>query len=90
MTLSQSKLMLQLSKEQKITQRAHFNEEVIEDIYSTICKLEPKNLMLVEFLSFVIDKDFIKNSIKIASFLDLYEEVRGKTLDQDHAYKGPA
>jgi hypothetical protein len=82
--------MLQLSKEQKITQRCHFNEEVVEEIYSTICKLEPKNLMLVEFLSLVIDKDFIKNSTKISHFVDLYEEIRGKTLEQDHAYKGPA
>lgn len=46
--------------------------------------------MLVEFLSLVIDKDFIKNSTKIAHFLELFEEVRGKPLDQDHANKGPA
>lgn len=90
MSVSQSKLMLQLAKEQKISVRAAFNEEVVEEIYSTICKLEPKNLMLVEFLSLVIEKDFIKNSTKLAQFVDLYEEVRGKTLDQDHACKGPA
>lgn len=38
--------MIQLTKEQKIYHRSTFYEEVIEDIYSTICKIEPKNLML--------------------------------------------
>ncbi len=73
MTLSQSKLMLQLSKEQKISHRSPFSEEYIEEIYSTICKLEPKNLMLVEFLSLVIEKEFIRNSNKIMEFVELYE-----------------
>lgn len=42
--------------------------------------------MLVEFLSLVIEKEFIKNSNKIIHFVDLYEEIRGKNLDQDHGY----
>lgn len=42
--------------------------------------------MLVEYLALIIEKEFIKNSSKIMQFVDLYEEVRGKNLELDHAY----
>lgn len=46
MSEPQSKLMTQLAKEQKVQHRSSYNEELIEDIYNTICKLESKNLMM--------------------------------------------
>jgi len=42
--------------------------------------------MLVEFLALIIEKDFVKNSNKLAYFVDLYEEIRGKNIDQEYAY----
>jgi len=42
--------------------------------------------MLVEFLSLIIERDFIKNSNKLIYFADLYEEIRGKNFDNDHNY----
>lgn len=72
MTTVQSKLMIQLSREQKVHLRSSYNEELIEDIYNTICKLDPKNLMLVEFLTLIIERDFIKNSNKLIFFLELF------------------
>jgi hypothetical protein len=49
-----SKLLAQLAKEQKITHKAAFHEELIYELFNTICKIDPKNLMLVEFLSLII------------------------------------
>ena len=40
--------------------------------------------MLVEFLTLVIEKNLCKNSFKLQSFIDMYEEIRGKKLEQDH------
>lgn len=37
--MSQSKLMLQLNKEQRLNDKTQFNEEKIEDLYTTISKL---------------------------------------------------
>ena len=53
-------------------------------MYTTISKLEPKNLMLVEFLTLMIEKSLIKNCHKIQAFVDMYEEIKGKKLDQEH------
>lgn len=85
MSLSQSKLMLQLNKEQRHADRVQFSEEKIEDIYTTICKIEPKNLMLVEFLTLMIEKGLIKNSHKIYAFEQIFDEIKGKKLDQEHS-----
>ena len=60
--------MIQLAKEEKIQQRSSFNEELIEELFTTICKIDPKNLMMVEFLSLIIEKDFIRNSNKLTDF----------------------
>ena len=68
----QSKLMAQLAKEQKVQYRSSFNEDLLDEIFSTICKIDPKNLMLVEFLSLIIERDFIKNSSKLSSFAELF------------------
>jgi hypothetical protein len=40
--------------------------------------------MLVEFLTLVIEKNLCKNSFKLQTFIDMYEEIRGKKLEQDH------
>ena len=40
--------------------------------------------MLVEFLTLMIEKNLIKNSHKIDTFAEMYEEVKGKKLDQEH------
>lgn len=73
MTTSPSKLLVQLNTENKIPNKNLFNEENIEEIYAIICKLEPKNLNLIEFLILVIEKDFIKNSFKLIQLVELYE-----------------
>lgn len=72
-TQKQSKLMAQLAKEQKHHHRHSYNEEIVEDIYNTICKLDPKNLMLIEFLTLIIERDFIRNSNKLINFVNLYD-----------------
>ena len=77
MSVVQSKLMLQLAKEQRSHQVSSFQEEILEDIYNTICKLDPKNLMLVEYLMLVIEKDFIRNSNKLTFFMEMFDDVRG-------------
>ncbi len=42
--------------------------------------------MLVEFLTLIIERDFIKNSNKLIFFADLYDEIKGKNLDAEHSY----
>lgn len=42
--------------------------------------------MLVEFLTLIIERDFIKNSNKLMYFTDLYEEIKGKNFDADQSY----
>jgi hypothetical protein len=39
--------------------------------------------MLVEFLSLVIEKNLIKNSNKLQTFVDMFEEIKGKKLEQE-------
>ena len=80
---TQSKLMIQLDKEQKVQHRISFNEELIEELYSTICKIDPKNLMLVEFLSLIIERDFIRNSNKLVDFANIFEEFKQQHLAMD-------
>jgi len=40
--------------------------------------------MLVEFLQLMIEKSLIKNSHKIQEFVEIFEEIKGKKLDQEH------
>lgn len=40
--------------------------------------------MLVEFLQLMIEKSLIKNSHKIQEFVETFEEIKGKKLDQEH------
>lgn len=40
--------------------------------------MEPKNLMMVELLIFVIEKGFIKNSYKIYTIMDIYETIKNE------------
>ena len=82
---NQSKLMSQLAKEQKVQYRGSFNEDLIDETFSTICKIDPKNLMLVEFLSLVIERDFIKNSNKLSSFAELFEEFKREDFAMEKA-----
>lgn len=42
--------------------------------------------MLVEFLTLIIERDFIKNSNKLMYFADLYDEIKGKNFDADQTY----
>ena len=80
---NQSKLMTQLAKEQKVQHRSSFNQELIDEVFNTICKIDPKNLMLAEFLSLIIEKDFIRNSTKLSDFAQLYEEFKYQDLEVD-------
>ena len=41
--------------------------------------------MLVELLSLIIERDFIKNSNKLIYFCELYEEIKGKSFEADHS-----
>jgi hypothetical protein len=76
---SKSKLMLQLGKEKKKVNESEIDEERIEDIFTVLSKIEPKNLMLMELLIFLIEKGFVKNSCKIYVFMDLYHEIKGQS-----------
>lgn len=40
--------------------------------------------MLVEFLTLMIEKSLIKNCHKIQAFVEMFEEIKGKKLDQEH------
>lgn len=40
--------------------------------------------MLVEFLTLMIEKNLIKNSQKIETFVDMYQEIKDKKLDQEY------
>jgi hypothetical protein len=39
--------------------------------------------MLVEFLTLIIERDFVRNSNKLIYFVDLYEEFKINSFDQD-------
>ena len=76
--MSVSKLMLQLGKEKKTTNTNIVDEERIEDIFTVLAKIEPKNLMLIELLIFLIEKGFVKNSEKIYTFMDIYDSIKSE------------
>lgn len=78
-----SKLMSQLAKEQKVQHRSSFSEDLIKELYNTICKIDPKNLMLVEFLSIIVEREFVRNSNKLVDFAQLFEEFRVQSSEVD-------
>lgn len=88
--MSASKLMQQLAKEQKIQHRSPFNEELLEELYNTICKIDPKNLMLVEFLSLIIERDFLKNTNKLQDFVTIYDDFKSQPSFENTTIMTPA
>ena len=75
--------MSQLAKEQKVQHRSFFSEDLIKELYNTICKIDPKNLMLVEFLSIIVEREFVRNSNKLVDFAQLFEEFRIQSSEVD-------
>lgn len=43
--------------------------------------------MLVEFLTLIIERDFIRNSNKLIYFVELYEQFKNNTFEQEQRPK---
>lgn len=54
----------------------------MDDIYQIITKIESKNLMLVELLSYLIEKGFVRNEHKLQYYMDLYDSIKGTASEE--------
>lgn len=72
-TATQSKLMMQLQKEQLISQRDRPDEKRLEDVYNIACKAEPGNMRLAEFLTLVLEKGLMTNANGLRTFSGMFE-----------------
>ena len=82
MITNQSKLTQQLQKQAKTVQKTIVEEDKLEDIYQIITKIESKNLMLVELLSYLIEKGFVRNEHKLQYYMDLYDSIKGTASEE--------
>lgn len=72
-TAIQSKLMMQLQKEQPVSQRDRPDEKRLEDVYNIACKTEPGNMKLAEFLNLVLERGLMTNAHGLRTFSGVFE-----------------